>query len=173
MRWGYIPSWATDPSDLPLLFNARAETLAEKPAFRGALDHRRCIVPADGFFEWQKVPGGKRPLFFHHRDRSPLSLAGIWSSYTTPDGTQGLSCAILTGPPNALLRPIHDRMPIILPHDAHMRWLDPNVPGREVQDLLAPYPAEAMAMYAVTERVGSPSFDEPAAVQPSEQRTLF
>lgn len=132
MRWGLVPFWAKDPSIGSRMINARAETVAEKPAFRSALRKKRCIVPADGFYEWKKAAGGgakapKQPMYIHRVDGEPLAFAGLWEVWRDPsDPDRELhTCTVLTTSANATMRPVHDRMPVILPPSAWDAWLDP------------------------------------------------
>ena len=166
LRWGLIPGWAKEPAALPLLINARAETAAAKPAFRAALRRRRCLVPADGFYEWQRKEGRKQPYHMRRRDGAPFALAGLWERWEGPDGAID-SCALLTTASNALMRPIHDRMPVILDPQSFDLWLDPRMQDVErVQSLLRPYPAEAMIAYPVSPMVNNARNDNPQCVLP-------
>lgn len=174
MRWGYIPSWASDPKDLPLMCNARSETVDEKPAYRGALEHHRCLVPADGFFEWQDTKQGKQPYFIHLEDHELLGMAGIWSTWTAPDGTRTDTCTILTCPPNELVATLHDRMPVLIHKDDHDAWLDPHHDDpAALKALLRPYPAAEMAMHRVTPKMNDARYENADAVRPTGQKTLF
>lgn len=167
--WGLIPSWAKDPAMGSRLINARAETLAEKPAFRAAFRRRRCLIPADGFYEWKAEAGnkGKIPMYVHLRERRPFALAGLWEIWTSPDGSEVRTCAIITTRPNALMQSIHDRMPVILPPAAYEQWLDPGEQRPErLAPLLIPYPAEEMVAYPVSRLVNSPQNDSPACIEP-------
>jgi putative SOS response-associated peptidase YedK len=167
VRWGLIPGWAKDPAALPLLINARAETAAVKPAFRGALRYRRCLVPADGFFEWQRIGREKRPFHMRRSDGAPFALAGLWERWTAPDGSELDTCALLTTEANDLMRPIHDRMPVILDPPDFDLWLDPDVQEVEIiRPLLRPYPAEAMVAYPVSDLVNNARNDDPQCVLP-------
>ena len=141
MRWGLIPHWAKDPKIGSRMINARAETVAEKPAFRDALRRRRCLVLADGFYEWQRSGRAKRPMRIVMRSGEPFAFAGLWSVWTDQQSNRIPSCAIITTEANDLLRPIHYRMPVILPRDLEDLWLDANVddPGA-LGNVLAPYP---------------------------------
>ncbi|MEL7555881.1 MAG: SOS response-associated peptidase, partial [bacterium] len=161
------PSWAKDPSVGARMINARSETLAEKPAFRNALKRRRCLIVADGFYEWQKQPGGKVPMFITLKDRQPFGFAGLYETWTEPEsGASVTTCTIITGPANALVAPIHDRMPIILPSGAYDRWLDPQEMNTALlTDLLKPYPAGQMMAYPVSARVNAPTFDDPSLIE--------
>lgn len=156
-KWGLVPSWAKDTSMGARLINARSETVAEKPAFRQAFKQRRCIIPADGFYEWVRTEARKQPFFFRMRDESPFGFAGLWERWEGEDGQVINSCAILTTEANEVLRPVHDRMPVILHPDDYELWLGGN--AREidlVQELLRPYPAEEMVGYPVGVFVNSP-----------------
>ncbi|MBV9848144.1 MAG: SOS response-associated peptidase [Armatimonadetes bacterium] len=169
-HWGLIPSWAKDPKIGSRMINARAETLAEKPAFRTALKRRRCLIPADGFYEWQEADnpaeGGRTPMFIHRKDNALFAFAGLWDEWHTPDGSPLRSCTIITGTPNPLIAPIHDRMPIILRPEDEGRWLDGSVADTQsLLSLLAPYPADELETYPVSRRVNTPTADDPALVQ--------
>ncbi len=165
MRWGLIPHWAKNASIGNRMINARAETVGEKPAFRDALRRRRCLVLADGFYEWQRTGGAKRPMRIVMRSGEPF--AGLWSVWRDPDGNRIPSCAIITTAANDLLRPIHDRMPVILPRDMEEFWMDSNVddPGA-LGTALAPYADEAMEAYEVSTLVNSAANDGPEVIAP-------
>lgn len=168
-RWGLIPSWAKDPTIGNRMINARAETLADKPAFRAAYRRRRCLILADGFYEWQATPGRKvkTPMYVRLASGAPFAFAGIWELWR-PDDTPILSCAIITTEPNALLAPIHNRMPVILSPEACARWLDSaDLPPIRLRDLLKPYPAELMLAYPVSILVNSSANDDPACIAPA------
>jgi len=156
-KWGLVPSWAKDTSIGARLINARSETVTEKPAFRQAFKHRRCIIPADGFYEWQQTGGRKQPFFFRMRDESPFGFAGLWERWEG-SGSQAInSCAILTTEANEVLRPVHDRMPVILHPDDYELWLEGGEREQALlRELLRPYPAEEMAGYPVATAVNSP-----------------
>lgn len=163
-QWGLVPSWADDPKIGSRMINARSETLAEKPSFRNAFRKRRCLVLADGFYEWKAVPGQKTKQPFHVRmkSRAPFALAGLWETWRPPEGEPLRSCTILTTSPNALMAGIHDRMPVILPAGEVERWLDPkDRQPAELADLLVPFAPELMEAVAVTTRVNSPAHDSP------------
>lgn len=167
MRWGLIPRWAKDASTGRPLINARAETVAEKPTFRNSLKNRRCLVLADGFYEWQKVDDTKRPMRVVMRSGEPFAFAGLWSEWKDPAGNQIQSCAIITTAPNELLRPIHNRMPAILPEELESLWLDaPYDDYFPLTQCLAPHPADAMKAYEVSRLVNSASNDVPEVVTP-------
>ena len=167
-RWGLIPFWAKDPAIGNRMINARAETLAQKPSFRAAYRRRRCLILADGFYEWRKEPGrrGKTPYYARLTTGRPFAFAGLWELWR-PDDTPILSCTIITTAPNALLAPIHNRMPVILPRAAYAQWLDP-VEQRPatLQKLLKPYPAAEMVVFPVSTLVNDPRHDTPECIEP-------
>lgn len=168
-RWGLIPSWAKDPAIGNRMINARAETLGEKPSFRAAYLRRRCLILADGFYEWQAIPRSKtkQPMYVQLASKQPFAFAGLWELWR-PDDTPILSCTIITTEPNALLAPIHNRMPVILPLEAYDLWLDPTEQKpAALNHLLKPYPADLMTAYPVSRLVNSPSNDVPACIIPS------
>jgi putative SOS response-associated peptidase YedK len=168
LRWGLIPGWAKDPTIGNRMINARAETVAEKPAFRSAFRQRRCLVVSDGFYEWKKGPGRKQPFYIRMRDDRPFAFAGLWEHWEADDGTGLDSCALLTTQPNHVLRPIHDRMPVILDRANYDLWLDPTMADVDrLKPLLCPYRAEAMKAYPVGTRVNSPTRDDPACTEPA------
>ncbi|WP_414585045.1 SOS response-associated peptidase [Scytonema sp. PCC 10023] len=167
LRWGLIPSWAKDLGMGAKLINARAETAAEKPAFRSAFKHRRCLVVADGFYEWQTKEGKKQPFYFHLKEGKPFGFAGLWEQWQSPQGEEITSCTILTTKCNELLEPIHERMPVILQPQDYDLWLDPQVQTPEpLQQLLHPYPSEAMMAYPVSTVVNSPKHNSPDCIKP-------
>ena len=148
LRWGLIPSWAKDKSIGAKLINARAETVAEKPAFRSAFKHRRCLIPADGFFEWKKEGGRKEPHYITLRDGGLFAFAGLWEEWHPEDGEAVRSCTIITTGANELVRPLHDRMPVILDPGDYADWLDVNPRTKEqLLSLLRPFPSEKMRTY--------------------------
>ena len=173
MRWGLIPSWAKDPSIGVRMINARAETVAEKPAFRTALRKRRCLVLADGFYEWQRVAGSraKRPMRIVLKTGEPFAFAGLWETWLDPAGGPIESCAIITTTANDLLAPIHDRMPVILPRESESLWLNASDddPGLLVQ-MLRPYDTHTLNAYEVSTLVNSVSNDGPDVVLPVGQQ---
>jgi putative SOS response-associated peptidase YedK len=160
LRWGLIPSWAKDASIGSRMINARAETLAEKPSFKRLLNSRRCLIPADGFYEWQKVDGGKVPMYITLKGHEPFAFAGLWDSWETADGEVLRTCTIITTHANDMVAPIHERMPVILPSDAREMWLDPGLHDANILlPLLKPYDPEAMQAREVSRRVNSPQYD--------------
>jgi len=167
--WGLVPSWAKDPAIGSRMINARAETLADKPSFRNAFKRRRCLILADGFYEWQKIPGSstKIPTYIRMKDGKPFAFAGLWEDWYSPDGSQILSATIITTQPNQLVKPIHDRMPAILSADNYKTWLTPGeVPYQQLNPLLRPYDAQLMEAYPVSRLVNSPQNDSPLCIQP-------
>ncbi len=157
LKWGLVPSWAKDASMGARLINARSETVAEKPAFRDAFKRRRCLIPSDGFYEWQRTEGKKQPFFFQLKDGQPFVFAGLWDRWTGDDGKVIESCTILTTAANELLVPVHDRMPVILHEEDYELWLGEDVRKQDLlTDLLQPFPASEMISYPVGTRVNSP-----------------
>lgn len=152
LRWGLIPSWAKEKKIGARTFNARSETAADKPMFRSLFASRRCIIPVDGFYEWERKAKGKLPHYIYAVDGRPLPAAGLWSVWNDPKtGERVLSCTILTGAPNALIESIHDRMPVILPPNRWDAWLDPTNNDKElIRNLIDVYPAELMAEHPVS-----------------------
>ena len=167
MRWGLIPPWTKDLSTGRPLINARAETVAERPAFRNALRRRRCLVLADGFYEWQRVGRAKRPMRVVMRSGEPFAFAGLWERWRNSDGQVIPSCTIITTEANDLLRPIHARMPVILPRGQEGLWLDGNVKDpAALSDVLRPHPADKMEAYEVSTLVNSYANDGPEVIEP-------
>jgi putative SOS response-associated peptidase YedK len=165
--WGLIPSWSKDPSIGNRLINARAETVLEKPSFRNAFRRRRCLIPADGFYEWRQEGRGKTPMYIHLASGKPFALAGLWETWNAPDGSQVLSCTILTTQPNELMASIHNRMPVILPPEAYPLWLEAGEPDTDrLVGLLKPYPAQEMQAYPVSPMVNSPKNDSAELIVP-------
>jgi putative SOS response-associated peptidase YedK len=156
-KWGLIPRWAENAQSGMKMINARAETVAEKPSFRQAFRHQRCIVPANGFYEWQKTSTGKVPQLIEHRDRKPLAFAGLWALWRDPTTNEEIhSCTIITTRANATMRPLHDRMPVILPKDTWDLWLDPSVTDPVLlQSLLQPVADDALAAFPVSPLVNN------------------
>jgi putative SOS response-associated peptidase YedK len=168
--WGLIPSWAKDPSIGNKLINARAETLAEKPSFRGGFKYKRCLILADGFYEWKVVPDQKAkiPHFIFLKGREPFAFAGLWDEWHGPDGGSLRSATIITTEPNELMATIHNRMPVILHPRDYARWLDPShqTPA-DLTPLLRPFPADQMSAHPVSTLVNSPGNDRPELVVPA------
>jgi putative SOS response-associated peptidase YedK len=168
-NWGLIPSWAKDPEIGNRMINARAETLAEKPSFKAAFRRRRCLILADGFYEWQKQESSKAkiPMYIRLASHEPFAFAGLWELWNSKDGSQILSCTIITTEPNELMQSIHNRMPVILPAEAYPTWLESGELSLEgLTPLLKPYPAEQMVAYPVSTLVNSPANDLPQVILP-------
>jgi putative SOS response-associated peptidase YedK len=166
--WGLIPSWAKDPSIGNRMINARAETLLEKPSFRNAFRRRRCLVLADGFYEWRKDAHGKTPMYIRLEDGRPFGFAGLWEYWKSPDGSDVLSCTIITTQPNELMTPIHNRMPVILPEQAYPLWLESGeVDLNSLAGLLKPFTAGPMQAYPVSALVNNPKNDQPQLISPA------
>jgi putative SOS response-associated peptidase YedK len=166
-QWGLVPFWAKDASLGAKLINARSETVAEKPSFRAAFRYRRCLILADGFYEWQRQERRKQPYFFHLQDDRPFAFAGLWEHWEGPQGEIKETCTILTTEANDLLRPIHNRMPVMVPPQEYDLWLDPSLDtASQLLPLLHPYPAEEMASYPVSSLVNKASSDRPECLEP-------
>jgi len=168
MRWGLVPYWAKDPSIGSKMINARSETIQEKPSFKNAFQKRRCLIPADGFYEWQRgIPGKSTstPYYFHLADHKPFAFAGLWEFWKSPEGQELRTCTIITTSANELVAKIHERMPVILTGDYMNAWLMP-APSDELMALLKPYPPQFMASYPVSRAVNSPDRDSPELVAP-------
>jgi putative SOS response-associated peptidase YedK len=156
MKWGLVPSWAPNPSVAARMINARSETASTKPAFREALKSRRCLIPADGFYEWMRTGKAKQPYCFEVNEGELFAFAGLWDRWRDPSGNAVETCSILTTTPNAVTSPVHDRMPVILDPDSYDLWLDPGM--RDVaaaSDLLKPYDARLMRCYPISTRINS------------------
>jgi len=167
MRWGLIPSWAKDQKIGSRLINARSETVAEKPAFRSAFRHRRCLILADGFYEWQRTDVGRLPYYIARRDGEPFAFAGLWERWAPPTGEPVESCTILTTAANSLIAEFHLRMPVILDPADHDLWLDETVTDPALlQPLLKRYPPEKMVAYRVGPAVNRPANDSPDLIRP-------
>lgn len=176
LSWGLLPSWAKDAkASRPI--NARADTVAEKPTFRAAFRQRRCLVPADAFFEWQTQGSQKQPYCFRMADRGLFALGGLWERWQGPDEQIIETFSLLTTEPNELVATVHDRMPVIVRPADYERWLDPALgEPAAIMGMIGPFPARAMIAYPVDPRVGSPSFDAPeclAPIEPRGQLSLF
>ncbi len=170
MRWGLVPRWAKDPSIGAKMINARGETIAEKPSFRTAYRRHRCLLPADGFYEWAQLGTAphprKQPVHIGMKDGTPFGLAGVFERWLSAEGQLLDSCTIVTTSANELLRPMHDRMPVIVAPEDYARWLDPA--NADPGDLIAPFPSAAMAYYPVSTRVNNVRHDDPALIEPIE-----
>ena len=162
--WGLIPSWSKEPKGF---INARCETLEEKPSFSESFEKRRCLIPADGFYEWKRKGKSKQPYYFQMTDESPFAFAGIWDEWQR-DGSSTISCSIITTTPNELLSTIHDRMPVILPPETQDAWLRNDTEPAELKRLLIPFPASAMKSYPVSQRVNHSQAENAQLVEPIE-----
>ena len=174
-QWGLVPSWSKDPSIGSRMINARAETAAEKPSFRAPFKRRRCLVIADGFYEWQRSDnlkdgqkgGQKQPYYIQLKTRSLFGFAGLWDTWESGDGSYLETCTILTTEPNELMQPIHNRMPVIVHPEDYDLWLNPSLQQRDrLQPVLRPYETDAMQMYPVSKTVNSPRNESPACIEP-------
>lgn len=168
-KWGLIPSWSKDPTVGDRMINARAETLSEKPSFRNAYRRRRCLILADGFYEWKQISGmkSKQPVYIRLINNHPFAFAGLWELWKSLDGSEIRSCTIITTQPNSLLEQIHNRMPVILPPEVYDQWLTPeDRPAIQLNDLLTPYPADEMTAYPVSKLVNSPQYESPDLINP-------
>lgn len=172
-KWGLVPFWAKDPAVGNKMINARAETLIEKPAFRQALLKRRCLIPADGFYEWQQQSKGKnkQPIYLRLRSQELFAFAGLWEEWQDPESATPLrSCTIITIQPNELISQFHHRMAAILPRELESNWLDGSIKdAKELINLLQPYPSDQMEYYAVSRQVNSPGFDSPECIAAATQ----
>lgn len=170
LRWGLVPSWAKDPSLGNRMINARAETAAEKPAFRSAIRRRRCLVPTSGFYEWKRTNGRKQPYYIRMRAGKIFAFAGLWESWKDPGGSAVETCALLTTSANDLLRPVHDRMPVIVSPRNYDLWLSPGIEDpQEFSSLFRPYAPEEMDAFPVGTAVNNPKTDSPGLIEPLDR----
>jgi putative SOS response-associated peptidase YedK len=165
LKWGLVPHWADDPAVGGRLINARAESVARKPAFRDPFKSQRCLVPADGFYEWRRVGRARDPFLFRLADAKTFAFASVWDRWVRKRGRID-SCAVLTTTANELVTPIHDRMPVILPRDAYDLWLDPGARAEDLHALLRPFPAAKMEVVPVSPRVNKADVDDPECERP-------
>ncbi|HZP76637.1 MAG TPA: SOS response-associated peptidase [Pseudolabrys sp.] len=169
-RWGLIPAWVKDPRDFSLLINARGETVNDKPAFNAAMRYRRCLIPADGFYEWQRMGGRSRPFFVRRRDRAPFAFAGLWENWMGPNGEEVETAAIVTTRANATLASIHDRMPVIIPPGSFDAWLDCRAfDAQTASGLIKPSPDDLLEAYEVSTAVNRTANDFPALIEPATE----
>ena len=167
LRWGLIPSWAKDPKIGNQCINAKAETVAEKPSFRSAFKKRRCLVIANGFYEWQRQGEHKQPMWIGLRSQRPFAFAGLWEHWKPTEGEPLETCTIITTEPNDLMAPIHNRMPVILAPASYDQWLDPTFQQAEpLKALLRPYPSEELTIFPVSTLVNNPRHDAPQCLEP-------
>ena len=171
MKWGLIPSWAKDPSIGNKMINARAETVAEKPSFRKAFRHHRCLVIADGFYEWKREGKAKQPYYIRFKDSRPFAFAGLWESWKDPsqeDGSPIDSCTIITTEANEFMQSIHHRMPVILKPTNYDQWLDPAIQDASIlTSMLEPHPSDEMEAFPISTRVNNPRFDSQECIEPA------
>jgi putative SOS response-associated peptidase YedK len=172
-RWGLVPYWAKDAAIGVKMINAKSETLAEKPAFKSALQKRRCLIPANGFYEWEKAGKSKIPHRFFLESEELFAFAGLWESWKDPSGIILRTFTIITTTPNELVSPIHDRMPVILDPDFEKHWLDAQVPVEDLLEMLRPYPAQKMKQYRVSEKVNNVRNNTPDLPLEYVENTLF
>ena len=166
VRWGLLPSWVKDPKNFTLLINARGESAIDKPAFRAAMKRRRCLIPADGFYEWQKAGERKRPFYVRAKSGAPLAFAGLWETWTGPNGEELDTAAIVTTTANRTLAPIHERMPVILAPEAFDLWLNSNeVDATTASALIAPAPDGLLEAYEISTAVNRTANDNPKLLE--------
>jgi len=167
VRWGLLPAWLKDPKTVSLMFNARGESANDKPAFRAAMRRRRCLIPADGFYEWRASGNAKQPYFIRRKDGAPFAFAGLWETWSGPNGEEIDSAAIVTTSANRTLAPLHERMPVIVPEAAFDLWLNcDRVDAETAAALIAPAPDELFEAYPVSAAVGHTANDNPALTEP-------
>jgi putative SOS response-associated peptidase YedK len=164
-KWGLIPAWAKSSKETIKPINAKAETVATSPMFRDSFKKKRCIIPADGFYEWKVEEDGKQPYHIRMKSRALFGFAGIWSEWKGDDESVK-TAAIITSEPNEVARQVHNRMPVILSREAYAAWLDPKTPAEELKSLLVPYPADEMEAVPVSKLVNSPKNDVPECLNP-------
>lgn len=173
MRWGLIPSWVKDPDNFSTLINARSETVLQKPSFRNAMKRRRCLIPANGFYEWAGQKGHKRAYLIREATGAPMAFAGLWENWLGADGTEIDTVTILTREPNKVMAPIHNRMPQILPPELFEAWLDcENTPAADALELLQPVPEDLLEVVQVTTRVNNPGNKDAEVQEPVEPNLL-
>lgn len=169
LRWGLVPSWSKGPDSRWSMINARAETVHAKPAYRNAFRHRRCLIPAEGFYEWRQTDAGKQPYLIRREDAAPFAMAGLWETWHGDEEQHIESCTIIVTSANELVGPIHDRMPVILPPQSHAAWLDPdNRDTDALTTMLAPTDPEGWTLHPVSRAVNSPRNDHPGLIAPAE-----
>jgi putative SOS response-associated peptidase YedK len=166
VRWGLIPAWVKDPRGFSLLINARGESVLDKPAFRNAMKRRRCLFPADGFYEWKREGASKRPYFVRLKSGQPMAFAGLWETWSGPNGEEMETAAIVTTAASRSIAHIHDRMPVIVAPEAFDFWLDPNVDAMTATAVIAPAPDAVLEAYEVSSEVNRATNDSPALLEP-------
>ena len=171
VRWGLLPSWVKDPKDFTLVINARGESVMDKPAFSAAMKRRRCLVPADGFYEWKAIGACKQPYYVRAKSSKPLAFAGLWETWTGPNGEEMETAAIVTTRANRTLADIHERMPVVVPPDAFNLWLDcTNVDDKTAASLIAPAPDDLLEAYEVSTAVNRTANDDPKLIKRNFER---
>ena len=166
VRWGLLPSWVKDPKDFTLVINARGESVMDKPAFSAAMKRRRCLVPADGFYEWKAIGASKQPYYVRAKSGTPLAFAGLWETWTGPNGEEMETAAIVTTRANRTLADIHERMPVVVSPDAFNLWLDcANVDDKTAAGLIAPAPDDLLEAYEVSTAVNRTANDDPKLIE--------
>jgi putative SOS response-associated peptidase YedK len=170
VRWGLLPSWVKDPRAFTLAFNARGESVLDKPAFRAAMKYRRCLIPADGFYEWQVAGARKRPHFIRGSSGAPLAFAGLWESWQGPNGEELETATIVTTRANKTLSPLHDRMPVVVPPEAFNLWLDcVHVDAETAAALIVPAPDDVLEAYEISTEVNRVANDNAKLIEPVAQ----
>jgi putative SOS response-associated peptidase YedK len=167
VQWGLIPSWSKDPAIGNKLINARSETITEKASFRNAFKKRRCLIVADGFYEWQRFGQEKRPVYIRLKSGRPFGFAGLYETWKSPEGEDVATCAIITTQANEIMKPIHDRMPVIVARNAEDIWLDAKIGSDVLLEMLKPYPSEEMETWPVSKMVNSPANNSPECIKPA------
>jgi putative SOS response-associated peptidase YedK len=168
VRWGLLPSWVKDPKTFTLLINARGETVCDKPAYRAAMKRRRCLIPADGFYEWQKAGDRKRPFYVRAKSGAPVAFAGLWETWQGPNGEELETGTIVTTAANGTLKPIHERMPVIVPREAFDLWLNcTDVDAKAAEALVAPAPEGLLEAYEISTAVNRTANDNPKLLEPA------
>lgn len=176
VTWGLVPSWVDDPNSTYTMINARSETAAEKPSYRGPFRHKRCLIPSNGFYEWTKDGGSKQPHFIYLKETEVFSFAGLWDIWQGSDGSEIWSCTILTTDAAESIEHLHHRMPVILDSEARHIWLNNETPPDALQSLLTPFDPDKIGHHPVSKEVNSPRNDHPDLIQrdePPNQQTLF
>lgn len=166
-RWGFLPAFVKDMREFPLILNARAEGIEVKPSFRAAIRRRRCLIMADGFYEWRRLGKARQPFLIRRPNRGPIAFAGLWETWHAPDGSEIDTACIITCGPNAVVSAIHDRMPVILDPAAFSFWLDPSSPADAVLGLLRPAPDHALELLPVSSAVNAATNEGPDVQEPA------
>lgn len=173
LKWGLVPNWSKDPAIGAKLNNARGESIAQKPSFKDAFQHRRCLVPASGFYEWKAVGKDKQPHFIHYRTAELLAMAGLWESWRAPSGQIVRTFCVITTGPNVVMSPIHDRMPVLIQPQDWEAWLDPKVAGGDVAGLVVPAPDDLLVAWPVSKAVSWAANEGPELLEPMTERSPY